>query len=318
MLVSSANSQPVSSLLIRDLQEDVFMLDILCPDSSVKLALTRLTPCSSVHSATAKIPVVLVHGSFCNRHFWYSSNAHGFAAWLVRQGYEVWIPEMRGHGLSVKNNQYKNNTVSAYVRFDLPQIAQFIYQQNPQAAYWIGHSLGGICLAALLAEQRIASSWFRGVALIGAQVSYFKPWMKLPFAWLFVRSLMSNSQYWQAGLTAQGVDREPLGVVSEFLRWYSLTGSFRAKDCNWWKALKQVKTPLLCLAGEADKGDPVKGCFKLFQQFASHNKRFVHLAKKNDFLCDYDHLSMLIGRHAKKEVWPLLALWMAEITGKSA
>ena len=136
----------VSAELRGDLTEDVYRLKPNnSPDPSVELALTRLgLPGREQRGA----PVILVHGSFSNRRFWYSPKAIGLGPYLARAGFDVWIPEMRGHGLSPRNLDYSRNSVAAYARFDLPAIAAFVVEQSGQAPHWIGHSLGGISLAA--------------------------------------------------------------------------------------------------------------------------------------------------------------------------
>ena len=55
---------------------------------------------------------------------------------------------MRGHGLSIRNDGYRDNRVADYARYDLPALASFIHEQCGQPAHWIGHSLGGVVLAA--------------------------------------------------------------------------------------------------------------------------------------------------------------------------
>lgn len=295
------------------IQEQIFLLTLDCPDPSIQLAITRLA-LKSPKSTRLNIPVVLLHGSFCNRSFWLSKNGHGFATFLAQKGYEVWIPEMRGHGFSPKNNTYEQNTLSAYVRFDLPQIAHFIYQHNPQPAHWIGHSLGGISLAALLAEQQVPKHYFLSATLIGAQVSYFNPWLRIPFMWRMLKNYYLSR--WLHN--PKNIENEPRALLIEFLRWFSLTGRFKTNDAHWWKLLKTVTTPLLSIAAVKDQGDPPHACLKLFNQFSSTKKVFVTLSKSQGYLMDYNHTNMLIGRQAKKEVWPLLALWMAENEHKSA
>ncbi|WP_122746007.1 alpha/beta hydrolase, partial [Pseudomonas viridiflava] len=96
------------------------------------------------------IPVILVHGSFSNRRFWYSPKGIGLGPFLARAGYDVWIPEMRGHGLSARNQNYRSNCVADYARYDVPAIAAFVQEQSGQLPHWIGHSLGGTTLAAAL------------------------------------------------------------------------------------------------------------------------------------------------------------------------
>lgn len=149
---SSSELFPVSLMsaeLRGDLSEDVYLLKPNnSPDSSVELALTRLGRAGA--EGERGMPVVLLHGSFSNRRFWYSPKGIGLGPYLARAGFDVWIAEMRGHGLSPRNENYRDNHVAQYVRYDLPAIADFIIEQTGQAVHWIGHSLGGVILAAAL------------------------------------------------------------------------------------------------------------------------------------------------------------------------
>lgn len=105
-----------------DLIEDVYRLK---PgnslDFTVELAVTRLGLVATPD--VRGVPVILLHGSFSNRRFWYSPKGIGLGAYLARAGFDVWIPEMRGHGLSARNEAYRHNRVADYARYDLPAIA---------------------------------------------------------------------------------------------------------------------------------------------------------------------------------------------------
>src|SRR3989344_2134123 len=139
----------ISAELRGDLSEDVYRLKPgNSPDSSVELALTRLGRAG--HEQVRGVPVILIPGSFSNRRFWYSPKCIGLGPYLARAGFDVWIAEMRGHGLSPRNIDYRKNRVTDYARYDLPAIAAFVHEQTGQAPHWIGHSLGGITLAAAL------------------------------------------------------------------------------------------------------------------------------------------------------------------------
>src|SRR3990167_5109257 len=89
----------ISAELRGDLSEDVYRLKPgNSPDSSVELALTRLGRAG--HEQVRGVPVILIPGSFSNRRFWYSPKCIGLGPYLARAGFDVWIAEMRGHGLS--------------------------------------------------------------------------------------------------------------------------------------------------------------------------------------------------------------------------
>ena len=105
-----------------DLSEDVYRLKPgNSPDASVELALTRLGRAGQENQRG--VPVILLPGSFSNRRFWYSPKGIGLGPYLARAGFDVWIAEMRGQGLSPRNRAYRHNKVSDYVRYDLPAIA---------------------------------------------------------------------------------------------------------------------------------------------------------------------------------------------------
>ena len=179
---SSSNLFPVALISAErrgDLSEDVYRLKPgNSPDGTVELAVTRLGLADVAQSRG--IPVVLVHGSFSNRRFWYSPKGIGLGAYLARQGFDVWIPEMRGHGLSRRNQDYARNRVADYARYDLPAIAAFVREQSAQVPHWIGHSLGGTTLAAALGGQYLGAPAVASVALFGCQVSRTYWPLKIP------------------------------------------------------------------------------------------------------------------------------------------
>jgi len=75
----------ISAELRGDLSEDVYLLKPNnSPDSSVELALTRLGLAGA--EDVRGVPVVLLHGSFSNRRFWYSPKGIGLGAYLARAG----------------------------------------------------------------------------------------------------------------------------------------------------------------------------------------------------------------------------------------
>ena len=151
---SSSTLFPVALLSAErrgDLSEDVYRIKAgNSPDPSVELAVTRLGLADQ--GRPQGVPVILLHGSFSNRRFWYSPKGIGLGAFLARAGFDVWIPEMRGHGLSARNEAYRHNRVADYARYDLPAIAAFVCEQTGEIPHWIGHSLGGTTL--FLASSR--------------------------------------------------------------------------------------------------------------------------------------------------------------------
>ncbi|WP_437882129.1 alpha/beta fold hydrolase [Pseudomonas sp. LRF_L74] len=294
----------VSAELRGDLSEDIYRLKPgNSPDFSVELALTRLGLAAQEERSA---PVILLHGGFSNRRFWYSPGGAGFGPYLVRQGHDVWIAEMRGHGLSPRNLNYSVNSVSDYARFDLPAINAFVREQSGRAPHWIGHSLGGTTLAVALGNGHLRSGEIASLALFGSQVAHAHWSLKVPpLTWL-ARLLLKRFSYVSGRRFKQGPEDEPIGVALEFMRWHRLLN--RHED--WLQGLSDASVHLLAVGGAGDRRDPVAGCRELFERFGSTSKHFLCLGRNEGFGIDYGHLDMLVGQEAQREIWPWVDHWL--------
>ncbi|MBX9915034.1 MAG: alpha/beta fold hydrolase [Pseudomonadaceae bacterium] len=292
-----------------DLTEDVYRLKPgNSPDGTVELALTRLG--RSGYEGARGVPVILLHGSFSNRRFWYSPKAIGLGAHLARGGFDVWIAEMRGHGLSPRNQQYKGNRVSDYARYDLPAIGAFVREQAGQAAHWIGHSLGGTTLTAALGGQYLDEQHVASVALFGSQVSRVYWPLKVPPVEWGGRILLKRFAHISGSRLKRGPEDEPIGLVLESMRWHGLFGRFGDKQSDWWAGLAAVKVPVLAVSAEGDFQDPPWACHKLLKQFGSATREYLCLGSKSGFADNFGHVEMLVSKPAQRDVWPLVEHWL--------
>ncbi|MCO7516060.1 lysophospholipase [Pseudomonas guariconensis] len=293
-----------------DLSEDVYRIKAgNSPDPSVELAMTRLGLADQPRAQG--VPVILLHGSFSNRRFWYSPKGIGLGACLARAGFDVWIPEMRGHGLSPRNRAWRYNRVADYARFDLPVIAAFVQEQSGQVAHWIGHSLGGTILAAALGGGYLQAGSVASAAFFGTQVSrVYWPLKVPPVAWS-ARLLLKRFGQLSGSRLKRGPEDEPIGLALESLRWHGLFGRFGDKQDDWWAGLAQVEVPVLAVAGAADYQDPVWACRKLFEQLGGGHKQFLRLGREEGFDA-FGHVDMLVSKAAQAQVWPLVERWLRD------
>ncbi len=298
----------VSAELRGDLVEDVYRLKPNnSPDRSVELALTRL---GLAGAARRGVPVILLHGGFANRRCWYSAGGHGLGAWLARAGFDVWLAEMRGHGLSPRNQRYRNNCMSDYARHDLPAIAAFVAEQCGRPAHWLGHSLGGLSVVAALGCGALAAGQVASLMLFGCQVRRLHWSLKVPPLVWALRLWLRGREQLSAGRQSLGPEDEPLGIVCDALRWYSLWGRFGVAGEDWAAALRTLQVPVLAVAGAGDRTDPAGACRELLECFAAAPRAYLCLGRAQGFAEDYGHAGMLAGRHAPREVWPLIEHWL--------
>lgn len=301
----------ISAELRGDLSEDVYRLKPgNSPDFSVELALTRLGHTDQEHRGE---PVILVHGSFSNRRFWYSPRSIGLGPYLARAGFDVWIAEMRGHGLSPRNQAYKHNTVADYARYDLPAVAAFVREQTGRVPHWVGHSLGGTTLAAALGGGYLNGEDAASAALFGAQISRIYWPLKVPPVEWGSRLLLKGFHHISGARFKRGPEDEPIGLALESLRWHRLFGRFGDSERDWWAGMADVQVPLLAVSAAGDLQDPTWACRKLYEQFGAAPRSFLLLSKEKGFSSDFGHVEMLVSKEAQAEVWPLVEHWVREL-----
>lgn len=144
--------------------EDVFRIHPVNPkDQSVEIGVTHLHQAGQHRGQ----PVILIHAEFCNRFQWYRRDIPCLAMELISQNFEVWIPEMRGHGLSPANRAYRRNSLRDYVDYDLPAIQRFVSERHPTPAIWIGYGTGAMTIAMALELNTLQRQQMASIALIG-------------------------------------------------------------------------------------------------------------------------------------------------------
>ena len=294
-----------------DLSEDVYRLKPAnSPDISVELVVTRLGMADA--SQERGVPVILLHGIFSNRRFWYSPKGIGLGAFLARSGFDVWLPEMRGHGLSSRNREWRHNRVADYARYDLPAIGAFVREQSGQVAHWIGHSQGGISLAAALGGQYLGVHDVASAGFFGCQVKRRYWTLKIPPVQWCAYLLLTRFTQLSGIRLKRGPEDEPVSIALEALRWNGFLGRFKDAERDWWAGLAEVQVPVLVVAAAGDKQTPGWACRKLYDQLGSEQRTFVTLGREQGFSSDFGHVEMIVSQPAQQEVWPLVRTWLAE------
>jgi pimeloyl-ACP methyl ester carboxylesterase len=189
----------------------------------------------------------------------YFTRAGGFAAYLSARGFDVFVPDFRGHGASGptagEGGRWSFDDLAAY---DWPALRAAAAQRaacGEAELAVLGHSLGGLVTVAH--ASRSGAAWARTV-LLSANI-----W-RMPRLRLFPDRLRAAAlvrvldRFAAAGrvlpvrrLKAGNADEAP-AYVRQFVQW-TRTGEFRALDgFDYESALESWAGPAMAVAGTGD------------------------------------------------------------------
>nr|WP_315244373.1 alpha/beta fold hydrolase [uncultured Albidiferax sp.] len=267
----------------------------------VRLALRRIGPPKGS-------PVLLSHGSFSNH-----GTCLGLAMYLETMGWTAWVFDWRGRGDSATPTTV--SSFDAVARWDVPCVVDAVLAlSGHDRLFWVGHSGGGLVAAMWLARHpHQAQQKIAGLAMLATQATEAaRHWRARTALRLFDGYLRCTSTAHGRRLR-MGPENEDAAMVRQWCRW-NLQQTFHGQDSfDYLRALSQLTLPVLALAGKGDRRiAPPLGCHKLMQAFGSHDRSFEICGKAQGYLEDYTHHRLILSRNARKEIWPLVALWLRE------
>jgi pimeloyl-ACP methyl ester carboxylesterase len=272
----------------------------------VEIAVTRLGEGTPIGE-----PVVLVHGTFCQRSFWVSDKGLGLGPFLRERGYDVWIPEARGHGRSPRDRRYRNWSAEDQMRFDLPAVQRLVTHERHVRAHWVGHSWGGAAILGAIGGGWLPETELQSAVVLGANMTEGDAWLKAPLPRFAAWMLLTLLGRVPAGLIGLGPEPESRGYMLDFFRWKGPDAKWTTRNGrDYWDGIARAQTPLLTFAAANDEMDPVPGCRFMFDAYGGRDKEWVLLGAHQGFSKDYGHVEMIVSKEASVEVWPRIAGWL--------
>jgi len=258
-------------------------------------------------------PVILLHGTYSKRNFWLSPKGVGLGSFLAEAGFDVWIPELRGHGLSPKKNKFSEITAEQQIRYDIPAIQQYVHSRTEAGQLWVGHSFGGVYILGSLACQWLDQNIMRHLITFGSQISKGESFLKIPgVAWICSK-IIQQIGYFPAPRLGLGPEIEAAAAMIEVIGWKKFLGKWtNSEGFCYWDGMDRIHIPITAFAGAADKSDSPVGCRTMFDSIGSKNKTFTILGKKDGFIVDYDHTGMIVSKESKEEIWPMMVHRLSE------
>jgi pimeloyl-ACP methyl ester carboxylesterase len=200
--------------------------------------------------------LVCLHAMMTDGRYFGARREGTFARAAAVAGYDVLVPDFRGHGRSVPPRAGPDDwSFDDLVELDLPAIVGAAARAAgcaPEELTLLGHSLGGLVAAAALGTGRIPSP--RALVLASASV-----WLLGPRGPLHRRALMALYRRVTAALGRAPIRALGAGTTDEAATYIAqLTGWARAarwtslRGVDYGAALTAITAPVLPIVGDGD------------------------------------------------------------------
>jgi len=282
-------------------------------------------------------PVLLVHGMGVNHYNWDYHPDVSLAHHLQREGWDVWVPELRGDPGSVGPDPRARGDIAFddYAAGDLPAVIDAVLGATQETSlFYVGHSMGGMLLYSSLAQS---PEKIRAGVAISSPSSFQHPLGVYGLRHLFGWTLGGRGR-----LHLEGAGRiaAPLGKAipgvgrlgnRKNLDWGIVKGMSRValtdlskplvrQAVSWVKTgevidlagepwVRPTDTPLLVLCGVADKVVPEPDVASTCERFTDCT--YQQLSVDEGFSFDYGHIDPVMGNSAREEVYPLVSAFLA-------
>ena len=267
-------------------------------------------------------PVLLLHGAAEDGHIFYSHSGRGLACWLAKNGYEAFVPDLRGKAKSWPAiDQNSSFGFHEIIRADLPALAATVNRlSNGQPQTWISHSMGGVlAAAAILRAGREALGVHQLVHFATRRQARAPGWQRrfyIDFLWNRIgRLAVAFEGYLPAPALRLGTSRESARCFHDGLSW---SRGERWRDTedgfDYSTALERGEwLRSLYFAAAADRafGAP-EDVRDFMHEMGRHDGRLIVLGKAEGNLQDYTHTGMLLHPDAEQDHFPQLLGWLRE------
>ncbi len=264
-------------------------------------------------------PVFLLHGAIENGRIFYSKNKKGLAPYLAKQGFDVYVGDLRGRGQSrpAINRSAQYGQTEAITE-DIPAfINKIIELRGDIKQHWIAHSWGGVLLSSYYARfpqhRHLVSSMVYFASKRRLSVFNWQRFFYIDVIWQFVCPILAAFfGYLPAKKLSMGSDDEPRKSLMASISWINSKTWIDDDGFNYGNAIQQIELPpIRYLTGINDKclGHPHDVRAFMYES-GDKNAKFSLLAKKEGNLHDYDHINIMTSPDGEKDHFPMVLEWL--------
>lgn len=267
-------------------------------------------------------PVLMFHGAAEDGLIFYSHGGRGLACWLAREGWQVFVPDMRGKGRSWPAiNQHSDFGFHEVVTEDIPALGRLVGRMCPgQPQTWVTHSLGGPLAAAALIRDGADAYGVSQMVHFGARrlisAHSFKRRMLVDLLWNRIGRLgVSFQGYCPSDRLGLGTARESARSFHDGINWSTREQWIDSEDGVDYsqKSGRRPWVRSLYFASAADiafgNPDDVRD---FMHELGRHDGRMIVLSRDNGNMQDYSHTGILMHPDAELDHFPQMAEWMRD------
>lgn len=269
-----------------------------------------------------KNPVFMLHGAIENGKIFYTHSGKGLASFLAQKGYDVYVMDKRGRGLSTpKITRGMKHSQTETIVNDLPAVFEWIKARHNSALHIAAHSWGGVLFSAMFARfpamlDSVVSQVFFGTKR-SVSVRNLERFLKVDVFWNRLGPLIAKGYgYLPAKKLGIGSDDETELTLAQSVAWVKLGRWMDPEDGFDYHAACENITwpPTWHIAAKQDfaLGHPVD--VKRFMDEANQlaTGKYSILGKHNGNMHDYDHINMLTHPLATQDHFPEVAAFMRD------
>jgi len=246
--------------------------------------------------------VLLLHGAFTSHRVW----LRGFAAYFAERGFDVWLADLRHHGVSDREPAPRTWWFEDWITRDAPALLARIRERTGARPLGVvGHSAGGVVALGVLARA-VAHPPFEALVALGSPGPRDLGVVRRGGA-VAARAMAQLLGRFPARALRFGGEDEGAHLFSQWMGW-NIRGRWQGRDgLDYLEALTLARTPYLGVAGGRDWFfSPPYACREIVERIGSPRKDF-HIATA------LDHPGLVLDPWATEQVTPRAAEWLRAV-----
>jgi predicted alpha/beta hydrolase len=267
-------------------------------------------------------PVLMLHGAIENGRIFYSESGKGLAPFLARNGFDVYVADLRGRGKStppISRNSHFGQTEA--ITEDIPACVAAVRKiRGDIPQQWVAHSWGGVLFSAVLARFPEYAKTVSSLVYFGSKrtIRVWNIWriLKVDLVWKWLCPLACNIVgYLPARQLRIGSDSETVKSYQQSAAWVRDDDWIDSDDGVDYGATlkKQTLPPIWYIAAANDHALGHPDDVRDFMESAGRQEcSFTLLSCDNGNLHDYDHINMLTHPDAVNDHFPKVLAWLQQ------